>query len=133
MVLSVAGDWAFIPSDWKAIDGEDPLLGIPTTYYGAVQLIGRGVVVSEPADLAGILRTQLADLEPGTPVADPLEAHAAQAALHPGCADRRRGGPRRISSMEATWMRPTGLRSSSGSGPAAAPGMRPPPITPPGA
>ena len=27
--LSVAGDWAFIPSAWKAIDGEDPALGYP--------------------------------------------------------------------------------------------------------
>src|SRR6516165_6966745 len=36
--LSVAGDWAFVPSAWKAIGDEDPRLGIPTTYYAAVQL-----------------------------------------------------------------------------------------------
>ena len=37
-LLSVAGDWAFIPSSWKAIGEEDASLGIPTTYYAAVQL-----------------------------------------------------------------------------------------------
>ena len=37
VVLSIAGDWAFIPSAWKAVGEEDPLLGIPTTYYAAVQ------------------------------------------------------------------------------------------------
>ena len=34
VLLSVADDWAFIPSAWKAIGDEDPTLGIPTTYYG---------------------------------------------------------------------------------------------------
>jgi transcriptional regulator len=74
-VLSVAGDWAFIPSSWKAIEGEDPLLGIPTTYYGAVQLKGSAQVVSEPAAVAGVLRRQLAVFQPSVAVADPLEAH----------------------------------------------------------
>jgi len=40
VLMSVAGDWAFIPSPWKAVADEDPLLGIPTTYYAAVQLEG---------------------------------------------------------------------------------------------
>src|ERR1039458_7398196 len=40
VLMSVAGDWAFIPSAWKAIEDEDPLLGVPTTYYAAVQLEG---------------------------------------------------------------------------------------------
>ena len=46
VLMSVAGDWAFIPSSWKAI--------------GAV------------------LRRQLAALQPGLEVADPLTAHEAQ-------------------------------------------------------
>ena len=50
VVLSVADDWAFIPSSWKAIGGEDPTLGIPTTYYGAVQLVGRATVHDERTD-----------------------------------------------------------------------------------
>jgi hypothetical protein len=30
-VMSVAGDWTFIPGAWKAIGDEDPRRGIPTT------------------------------------------------------------------------------------------------------
>jgi transcriptional regulator len=78
VLLSVAGDWAFIPSDWKAIGDEDPALGIPTTYYGAVQLIGSATVHDErsaPGSVAAILRRQLGAFQPGTPVADPAQAH----------------------------------------------------------
>jgi transcriptional regulator len=73
VVMSVAGDWAYIPSDWKAIGDEDPREGIPTTYYAAVQLIGRARVVDEPGALAAVLRRQLADLQPDTDVVDPAE------------------------------------------------------------
>jgi transcriptional regulator len=80
VVLSVAADWAFIPSSWKAVAarGEDPLLGIPTTYYAAVQLIGTATVLSEretPGSVTTILRRQLQTLQPELPVADPGEAH----------------------------------------------------------
>jgi transcriptional regulator len=74
-LLAVAGDWAFVPSSWKAIDGEDPRLGIPTTYYAAVQLTGRVEVVEDPDALAAVLRRQLARLQPGVAVADPAEDH----------------------------------------------------------
>jgi transcriptional regulator len=74
-VLSVAGDWAYIPSAWKAIGDEDPAAGIPTTYYGAVQLEGSATVVSDPAAVAAVLRLQLAALQPDTPIADPETAH----------------------------------------------------------
>jgi transcriptional regulator len=79
VLLSVAGDWAFIPSAWKAIGAEDPLLGIPTTYYGTVQLAGWATVHDErksPGSVAAILRRQLARLQADTPVADPAEAHS---------------------------------------------------------
>jgi transcriptional regulator len=81
VVLSVAGDWAFIPSAWKAIGDEDPELGIPTTYYGAVQLAGTAVVHDErtaPGNVAAILRRQLAVFQPDVAVADPGEAHGAK-------------------------------------------------------
>jgi transcriptional regulator len=77
-VLSVAGDWAYIPSAWKAIDDEDPALGIPTTYYAAVQLAGTVVVHHEVAAIAAVLRRQLADVQPDIPIADPEVAHARQ-------------------------------------------------------
>jgi len=74
-LLAVGGDWAFIPSDWKAIDGEDPALGIPTTYYAEVHLRGRSQVREEPSEVAEVLRRQLAVVQPDTPIADPEEAH----------------------------------------------------------
>jgi transcriptional regulator len=79
VLLSVAGDWAFIPSSWKAIGDEDPALGIPTTYYGAVQLTGTATVHDErlaPGTVAAILRRQLQTFQPDLDVADPAESHA---------------------------------------------------------
>ncbi len=78
VLMSVAGDWAFIPSAWKAIRDEDPALGIPTTYYAAVQLVGAAVVETDPQAVARVLRTQLARIQPGVEVADPFEAHRPQ-------------------------------------------------------
>jgi transcriptional regulator len=79
VLLSVADDWAFIPSSWKAIGDEDPALGIPTTYYGAVQLTGRATVHDErtaPGTVAAILRRQLATFQADVDVADPEASHA---------------------------------------------------------
>lgn len=73
VVLSVAGDWAYIPTAWKAIGDEDPRLGVPTTYYAAVQLIADATVVDDDEGKAAILREQLAGAEPGSGAADPLE------------------------------------------------------------
>jgi transcriptional regulator len=74
VVLAVAGDWSYIPAAWKAIGDEDPALGVPTTYYAAVQLVGDAHVVDDPDAKLDLLRAQLADLEPGSGAADP-EAH----------------------------------------------------------
>ena len=79
VLLSVADDWAFIPSSWKVVGDEDPALGIPTTYYGAVQLSGTATVHDErtaPGSVAAILRRQLATFQPDVEVADPGESHA---------------------------------------------------------
>jgi transcriptional regulator len=73
VVLSVAGDWAYVPAAWKAIGDEDPRRGIPTTYYAAVQLIAEASVVDDAEGKAAILRTQLGDVEPGSDVVDPAE------------------------------------------------------------
>jgi transcriptional regulator len=78
VLMSVAGDWAFIPSSWKAVGEEDPLLGIPTTYYAAAQIQGSATIVSDVGEVAAILRRQLVALQPGLEVADPLAAHEAQ-------------------------------------------------------
>ena len=73
VVLSIAGDWAYIPAAWKAIGDEDPRMGVPTTYYAAVQLIGTAEIVDDFDAKAEILRTQLAVTEPGSDAADPAE------------------------------------------------------------
>jgi transcriptional regulator len=73
----VSGDWAFVPSSWKAVDGEDPRLGIPTTYYASVQLTGSVTVIEDPGGVAAVLRTQLHGLQPEEDVVDPSQ-HAAR-------------------------------------------------------
>lgn len=71
VVLSVAGDWAFIPSSWKAIGDEDPRRGIPTTYYAAVQLRGVARIVDDLDAVAEALRVQLRDVQPEEDAIDP--------------------------------------------------------------
>lgn len=73
VVLSVAGDWAYIPSAWKAVGDEDPARGIPTTYYAAVQLTCTATVLDDPAAVADVLRRQLGALEPDGGHVDPSE------------------------------------------------------------
>ena len=72
-VMSVAGDWAYIPGTRKAIGDEDPRRGIPTTYYGAVQLTGTATVADAADQIAETLIDQLADLEPDADYVDPRE------------------------------------------------------------
>jgi transcriptional regulator len=71
VLLSVAGDWAYVPAAWKAIGDEDPALGIPTTYYAAVQLRCEATVVDGDEGKLAILRRQLGALEPDSGHADP--------------------------------------------------------------
>lgn len=73
VMLSIAGDWAYIPGSWKQLGDEDPRLGIPTTYYGAVQLSGDASIHDEPAAIAATLAAQIADLEPDNDYVDPVE------------------------------------------------------------
>jgi transcriptional regulator len=71
VLLAIAGDWAYVPSAWKAIGDEDPALGIPTTYYAAAQLRCDATVVDDDAGKIAILRQQLAAAEPASNAADP--------------------------------------------------------------
>src|SRR4051812_42172795 len=71
VLLSVAGDWAYVPSAWKAVGDEDPALGIPTTYYAAAQLVADAHVLDDDAQKLDVLRRQLAALEPDLAHADP--------------------------------------------------------------
>jgi len=71
VLLSVAGDWSYVPSAWKAVGDEDPALGIPTTYYAAAQLAGMAEVLDDDEAKLDVLRRQLAILEPNVAHADP--------------------------------------------------------------
>jgi transcriptional regulator len=73
VLLTVATDWAYVPSDWKTVAGEDPRFGIPTTYYAAVVLAARAEVLDDAEAKAVVLRQQLADLQPAVDAADPIE------------------------------------------------------------
>jgi transcriptional regulator len=73
VLLCVSGDWAFVPSSWKAIGDEDPARGIPTTYYASVQIAGTARVIDDPEGIAEVLGAQLSDLQPDIEVVDPRE------------------------------------------------------------
>ncbi|GAA2685627.1 FMN-binding negative transcriptional regulator [Nonomuraea recticatena] len=64
VVLSVTGPWTYIRGEWRAEPGTDPTLGVPTTYYSAVQLICTAEIVTDDEGKLDVLRRQLADLEP---------------------------------------------------------------------
>ena len=63
-VISVYGDYAYIPTGWNANAGTPPEHGIPTSYYAAVQAIVRWRIVDDPDELATILTDQLAQFQP---------------------------------------------------------------------
>lgn len=65
VVLSVAENWTYVPGAWRAEPGTDPSLGVPTTYYSAVQLVCHAEIVTGADGKLEILRAQLAELDPG--------------------------------------------------------------------
>lgn len=79
VVLSIAGDWAYVPGRWKVLpqDGEDLAMGIPTTYYAAVQLVCDAEVLSGAEEKKEVLRAQLGRLEAEGALMDP-SAHERQ-------------------------------------------------------
>jgi transcriptional regulator len=63
--LAVVGDYAYIPTSWRAKAGGPDEDGVPTSYYSAVQFVCRPTIVDDPQGKADILSAQLADLQPG--------------------------------------------------------------------
>ena len=62
--LAVVGDYAYIPTYWRAKAGGPDEDGVPTSYYSAVQFVCRPTVVDDPQGKADILTAQLADFQP---------------------------------------------------------------------
>ena len=63
-LLTVVGDWAYVPSDWQAAPGTPRGLGIPTSYYATVQLSCDVEVVDDPEATAAILRASSSTSSP---------------------------------------------------------------------
>jgi transcriptional regulator len=64
VVLSVIGDYAFIPGPWRAKPDTPPHDGVPTSYYAAVQFTCRAHIIDDPQAKAELLRRQLAHFQP---------------------------------------------------------------------
>jgi len=62
--LAVIGDYAYIPTYWRAKAGGPDEDGVPTSYYAAVQFVCRPTVVDDPQGKVEILTAQLADFQP---------------------------------------------------------------------
>jgi transcriptional regulator len=64
VVLAIAADWAYVEAAWNANPGTDPDLGVPTSYYTSVQLLGTAEVVDDPIEKAAMVAAQLGHHEP---------------------------------------------------------------------
>ena len=64
VVLALTAEHAYVEAAWNADPGSDPDLGVPTSYYTAVQLLCRAEVVDDPGEKAAILAVQLDRFEP---------------------------------------------------------------------
>ena len=62
--LTIIGDYAYIPTYWRAKAGGSDENGVPTSYYATVQFVCRPTVVDDPNDKAELLTAQLADFQP---------------------------------------------------------------------
>ena len=62
--LAVIGDYAYIPTYWRAKAGGRDEDGVPTSYYTAVQFVCRPTVVDDQQGKVEILTAQLADFQP---------------------------------------------------------------------
>ena len=63
-LLTVVADFVYVPAAVNADTGDDPALGVPTSYYAAVQAEVDVEVVDDPVAKAAILARQLRHFEP---------------------------------------------------------------------
>ena len=62
--LTVIGDYAYIPTYWRAKAGGPDENGVPTSYYATVQFVFKPTVIDVPTEKAELLTAQLADFQP---------------------------------------------------------------------
>jgi transcriptional regulator len=63
-LLTVVTDYVYIPAAVNADAGDDPALGVPTSYYAAVQAEVDVEIIDDPAAKAAILARALKRFEP---------------------------------------------------------------------
>ncbi len=63
-LFTVVADYVYVPAAINADPGDDPTLGVPTSYYAAVQAEVDVEIVDDPAAKAAILARQLSHFEP---------------------------------------------------------------------
>ncbi len=74
-LLTVVGDYVYVPAGWGAAPGTPPELGVPTSYYATVQLSCDVRVVDDPVEKLAILSAQLRHFEPGGAYLPPDPEH----------------------------------------------------------
>src|SRR3954452_9212317 len=62
--LAVIGDYAYIPTYWRAKAGGPDEDGVPTSYYATVQFVCRPTIVDDPQGKVESLTAQLGDFQP---------------------------------------------------------------------
>jgi transcriptional regulator len=63
-LLTVVTDYVYVPAEVNADAGEDPALGVPTSYYAAVQAEVDVEIIDDPAAKTAILTRALQHFEP---------------------------------------------------------------------
>jgi transcriptional regulator len=64
VTLSVIGDYAYIPSQWRAKDPLNPQDGVPTSYYAAISFECVPTVVDDAAGIVNILKQTMLEFQP---------------------------------------------------------------------
>lgn len=62
--VAVIGDYAYIPTYWRAKAGGPDEDGVPTSYYASVQFVCRPTIIDDPDGKVAILAAQLDDFQP---------------------------------------------------------------------
>ncbi|MEL6613342.1 MAG: FMN-binding negative transcriptional regulator [Bacteroidota bacterium] len=63
-VFAVLAADAYIPTDWNRDEGADPAWSAPTSYFAAVQALGRATIIDDEPGKAAVLNRQFARLQP---------------------------------------------------------------------
>ncbi len=81
--LSVIGDYAYVPSQWRAKDPANPQDGVPTSYYAAVNFECIPTVIDDTEGKVDILKQTMVYFQPDGGYADIAADHEPYGHLTP--------------------------------------------------